>query len=156
MNIEKLLKKQSELDKMILNKKKITHYPYAEIRLALLVELGELANEVQSFKYWKDNKNINRDKILEEYADCLHFALSLENYLNECNSYDINIVAFKNKDMDSITMDLVTCFRRIIDTSDILEGILQLGGDLGFNEKEIEKAYLDKHEINYERQRRGY
>ncbi|QQH49790.1 dUTP diphosphatase [Mycoplasmopsis bovis] len=32
-----------------------------------------LANEVQSFKYWKANKSINREKALEEFADMLHF-----------------------------------------------------------------------------------
>ena len=44
-------------------------------------ELGELMNELPTyFKYWKKTSADNKEKALEEYVDCLHFAVSLLNY----------------------------------------------------------------------------
>lgn len=48
-----------------------------ERQVALMTELGELFNEMQNFKYWKHNKDIQIDKVKEEYADVLHFIISL-------------------------------------------------------------------------------
>lgn len=39
--------------------------------LALLVELGELANETRCFKYWSIKPASAKNVVLEEYADCL-------------------------------------------------------------------------------------
>lgn len=47
-------------------------------RVALDTELGELYNELPNFKYWKKNKSTEiTDKAREEFADCLHFLISL-------------------------------------------------------------------------------
>ena len=43
--------------------------------LALKTELFELANEIESFKYWKKNKN--KTNQLEEACDVLHFVISI-------------------------------------------------------------------------------
>lgn len=45
--------------------------------LALLVELGEFANETRCFKYWSYKDPSAKEIILDEYADGLHFLLSL-------------------------------------------------------------------------------
>ena len=63
--------------------------------LALLVELGELANEWRGFKFWSTNQQPRieewqpftnpmrgeggtmKNPLLEEYVDCLHFILSI-------------------------------------------------------------------------------
>ena len=45
--------------------------------LALLVELGEFANETRCFKYWSYKGPSPKETILDEYADGLHFLLSL-------------------------------------------------------------------------------
>ena len=45
--------------------------------LALLVELGEFANETRCFKYWSYKEPSAKEVILDEYADGLHFLLSL-------------------------------------------------------------------------------
>ncbi len=44
-------------------------------RLGLLVELGELANETRCFKYWSTKNAGDREKVLEEYIDCLFMTL---------------------------------------------------------------------------------
>ena len=39
--------------------------------------MGELANEIKFFKHWQANPKISLDKIMYEYADVLHFYLSI-------------------------------------------------------------------------------
>ena len=47
-------------------------------KVALITEIGELFNEIPDFKYWKKNKNTEiTDKTKEEFADVLHFLISL-------------------------------------------------------------------------------
>ncbi|KDE67265.1 hypothetical protein FUSO5_00175 [Fusobacterium necrophorum BFTR-1] len=49
-----------------------------DIKVALTTELGELYNENPIFKFWKEQKNIEiTDKTREEFADCLHFLISI-------------------------------------------------------------------------------
>lgn len=48
--------------------------------LAFIVELGEFANELRTFKHWS-KKSGNKEKALEEYVDALHFLLSITNRL---------------------------------------------------------------------------
>lgn len=105
MNLAKLFKMQKELDARILAK----HPPQegedrlAKKILALLVELGELANCWRGFKYWSndqeprirdldiksirkirdgqitDIEQLFKNPLLEEYVDGLHFFLSIGN-----------------------------------------------------------------------------
>lgn len=39
---------------------------------------------------------------------------------------------------------------------DILHFWLSIGNALGFSSEEVEQAYINKNELNYERQRKGY
>ena len=48
-------------------------------RLELLVELGELANETSCFKYWSMKQTGEKEKVLEEYIDCLFMTLYFSN-----------------------------------------------------------------------------
>ena len=59
--------------------------------LALLVEIGELANETRCFKYWSNKPASEREVILEEYGG-LHFILSIGIDLGiDKTSYSINV-----------------------------------------------------------------
>ena len=170
MEVKELLKMQKELDKLIFKNSNIKEYPISKIRLALLTEVGELANEVQSFKYWKHNKNIKREKILEEWADCFHFALSLENELNSFAIYigDCTLLEFIKQcdeelykiDVDKDTFnDLIflTTFKTLISTvSSPLAQILMLGYRLDITPNEMEKAYKAKYKKNIQRQKDNY
>lgn len=47
-------------------------------KVALITEIGELYNELPDFKYWKKNKTTEiADTAKEEFADVLHFVISL-------------------------------------------------------------------------------
>jgi dimeric dUTPase (all-alpha-NTP-PPase superfamily) len=50
-------------------------------QIALFTEVAEFCNELQSFKYWKQNKSVNEKALIEEFVDILFFWLSLANQL---------------------------------------------------------------------------
>ncbi len=167
MNLKKMLEDQKKLDTAIFKNAGISEYPLENIKLALLVELGELANEDKSFKYWKKNKKTDRTKLLDEMADCLHFALSLENYyLKKYSDYDMskydfeNAIAFKEMhkptEKDITEAFLYACTSITNADKDTLMVIIGLGITLDISLEEMEKAYYKKHKENYKRQEEGY
>ena len=77
-----LVKKQAELDQLIIQKsptdlKWVSHFNAKRLKLALLVEVGEFANEIKSFKAWRKKPEIDWKKAKEELIDCLCFFFGL-------------------------------------------------------------------------------
>src|SRR6266487_4141554 len=91
--IKKLQLEQENLDQFIRQKKNLTDTntkeSFIRTKVALLVEIGELANELKTFKHWKSQKDINWEKAKEELIDCLHF------YLSWANSFGIDFADYK-------------------------------------------------------------
>lgn len=151
MDILLMLQAQADLDEFTLKRAGVEGYPKENIELALRVELGELVQEWKGFKYWKKSKgDVDRAKLLEEWADCMHFALSLEN--NRCRN--------EQESHDTITEDyegitVLESLNRAFETLTLLD-IVWLGLDLGFTEKELEDAYYNKNTKNWERMRGNY
>ena len=79
MEFQKLFHMQAELDAFIAATQNIERDVFKEKSLALLVELSELANETRCFKFWSTKGPSERDVILEEFVDSIHFMLSLGN-----------------------------------------------------------------------------
>lgn len=83
MGFKKLLELQKELDDYILEQKvgscsRAEHIDFLPERLlALHVEVSELANATRCFKYWSEKGPESKERLLDEYADCLHFLLSV-------------------------------------------------------------------------------
>ena len=156
----KMLEMQKMLDASIFEKHGIKEYPYENMRIALLVELGELLNELPTkFKHWKKTAVDNRDKALVEYVDCLHFALSLHNYYN----FKIDIEAlekshnFEYMRENSKSYSVAELLENIVRSKALtLHYTLVLGYKLGFTWKEIYGAYMAKNEVNYGRLASGY
>ena len=67
---------QIRLDKAVKEAHKMNQDYSNQMIIALYTEVGEFANEIQSFKYWKKSKNIDQNNLLEEFADGLHFLIS--------------------------------------------------------------------------------
>ena len=83
-DIEELLKRQAMLDKKFDEKETARKRTAKRIKVAYLAEVGkliqELKNDWNDWNYWKNStKKINKQRVLEELSDCLHFLLS---YLN--------------------------------------------------------------------------
>lgn len=78
MNTITLFKMQKALDSHIESQHGLQNEDLFERKvLALLVEIGELANETRCFKFWSVKPSSERNVILEEFVDGVHFILSL-------------------------------------------------------------------------------
>lgn len=145
-----------------------TEYEDTKVLLALYDELGEVNHELKAlWCYWKKTqKPINEKNLLEELADCWHFALSY--YYHEHNE-DFDIAArrlFRNHVMvrpeRSIRKSLRNyemCYERLIKTSSaftVLENLLEISLWCGFTFEQIYEAYLKKNNINWKRLKTGY
>ena len=160
MEITKLLKIQKKLDDAIQSKHNVTSDEIVNRKIiALYVEIGEFINEVASFKYWKSNKNISKEKVLEEYVDCLHFYLTL--FIYKDLNKDVTMGKIKN-DFNEMTLDLyksITKLQEKLSKENLYESFkifLAIGKKLGFEWKEIEEYYLMKNKVNFQRLKNNY
>lgn len=177
MNLNKLYEKQAKLDKYILEnnwaregKKMSKEELLDNTVLALLVEVGELANTTRCFKHWSTKGMMNKEIVLDEMADVLHFYLSIGNQIDDNITIfrDVESRIGKIKDKSYIIkrlyywivkFDVYHEYQHEYDYDSykkIGDWIRELYNDLGFTDKEVEQAYLKKHEENYRRQREGY
>ena len=160
MNLDKLYKMQAELDKHILEKHNIKMSKEELLDntiLALLVEVGELANTTRCFKHWSKKGMMEKEFVLDELADVIHFYLSIGNQQGHIWEYlDFGL---KNSGLIKEFQKLYFWASRKIDYmayQEIGDKIYNISKELGFTGKEVESAYLLKHEENYKRQREGY
>lgn len=161
MDWYKLFSMQKKLDEYIAENNQLKETDLFNRKyLALLVELGELANETRCFKFWSSKTKGDRTKILEEYVDGIHFILSLgiEKGFN-FSSDDIEETSLHETEQFIKVFEACVNFKKIIDQNNyniLFKNYLQLGQLLGFSEKDIQHAYYEKNKINYERQLQGY
>lgn len=163
MNFNKLFMMQKGLDEHI----EIQHGLLEENLfdrkiLALLVELGELANETRCFKFWSLKAASDREVILEEFVDGVHFILSLG---LECGHTEMENMEKSDCKKNSVTeqflyvYEVINQFKQDSSFSNYInmfQGYLDLAIHLGFSHEQIEEAYIKKNEVNYERQEKGY
>ncbi|MDD4291161.1 MAG: dUTPase [Clostridia bacterium] len=75
-----IFEEQGKLDDYITQKRNLDKGDMSEwvqrILLAMLSEMSELLDEV-NYKWWKNPKKIDEDKVKEECVDVLHFFVSL-------------------------------------------------------------------------------
>ena len=164
MNLQKLFEMQHKLDQHI---EKEHPQQEGENRrrkkiLALLVEIGELANETRCFKFWSVKPPAPRERQLEEAADILHFILSIGNDLKIDGEQTIK--PHKLAALESQFLWLFECVQCLyteeldqeatwIETMDVFSGLIEM---LGFTWEQIEEAYYRKNEINHARQVNKY
>lgn len=110
----------------------------------------------------------NRNPLLEEYVDCLHFILSigLELNINVKGMEKFSVFdTYPNRTEIFIFSKLFKDISNMLgqENDDVLadyyrsfQWLLELGCKLGFTWEQIEQAYYDKNEINHERQNTGY
>lgn len=155
-----LFEMQEQLDKRIQSEHNLTGNQFDERLLALLVELGELANETRCFKFWSTKGPSAQVTILEEYVDGVHFLLSLGLSLdykkNQFAEGDYYLTATDGF-LDVYNKTNVFAISRTEQSYDVLIGAyLALGATLGFTQEMIFKAYVSKNEANHVRQDNGY
>ena len=162
MNFKVLFNMQKELDTKIQTQHNLENEDLIDRKiLALLVEIGELANETRCFKFWSLKPPAHADTILEEYVDGIHFILSL--------GLEMNIdITMNFEDLESsktvseqflIVYEKVSVFKQdasVTNYKTLFEEYLLLGNLLGFTSIQMEKAYISKNEVNHKRQQQGY
>lgn len=166
MDLEKLYKLQEKLDRHILamNKVEMSSQKLLDNTiLALLVEVGELANTTRCFKHWSTKGMMEKEVVLDELADVWHFYLSIGNQLNiKLNKCNVGMTKHRHKETQ-IFNNIYFWILRLQEFPDNEVNYIQIGWTLNhlswklrFTDKEVEQAYLKKHEENYKRQREGY
>ncbi|MEW6243995.1 MAG: dUTPase [Bacillota bacterium] len=76
--LERIFALQRQFDEDLARRRGLTYRPEVWVQkevLAMLSELAELLDEV-NFRWWKDPRPIDREKVLEELVDLLHFFIS--------------------------------------------------------------------------------
>lgn len=153
---------QRKLDARIKQEHKLLKQDvFSDKILALYVELGELANETRCFKFWSNKKASEHEVILEEFVDGIHFILSL--------GIEKDLYFIDEKKEASVSKNLTNIFNEVFhfiyqfsqEQNDstyqqLFLSYLALGNKLGFSNKEIYQAYLEKNEVNHQRQDDGY
>ncbi|WP_422122990.1 dUTP diphosphatase [Planococcus sp. X10-3] len=163
MNLEKLFTMQEELDRYIQKNNNVEGDLFDKKGLALIVELAELANETRAFKFWSSKGPSDREVILEEYVDSIHFLLSLG------IDQDLNMLKEWPEPVPLADKDLTALFLKT--NKSILEFMEQhsmstyqtvwscygaIAEILGFTYDDVMDAYLAKNQKNYDRQKDGY
>ncbi|MCG1022108.1 dUTP diphosphatase [Sutcliffiella horikoshii] len=162
MKLHKLYDMQRELDEKIESQHGLIKENLVEEKiLALLVELGELANETRCFKFWSVKPPAERNVILEEYVDGVHFILSLGLTFGFGEEVSIGLTRQGESitEQFNIVYHLVSVFRNDVSEENynvLVDSYMQLGEMLGFSWEEVEGAYLEKNKVNHERQEQGY
>lgn len=161
INLEELYQLQAGLDADIAQKHGVTYEStHSKRLLALIVELGELANETRCFKYWSNKGPSEKSIVMDEYADGLHFLLSLGIPLHaRKNKYEIKR---SGKDLTLQFHDLYQAATRLLSDytlesyEDCFQKYLNLAADLGSTSDDIIEAYKSKLKVNYHRQETNY
>lgn len=159
--LDELFLAQKELDATIAKNHNISYETTRHRRImACLVEIGELANATRCFKYWSNKGKESDDIVLDEYADGLHFLLSLGiDIKTNKNSYNIT------KHQDNLTDQFLEIYHRLDEFRKkqddktyirAFQSFLNLLPLLGYRWISLRKAYFKKLGVNYNRQENNY
>jgi dimeric dUTPase (all-alpha-NTP-PPase superfamily) len=174
---------QQEFDQTLIQDKELVPGELFDKKLlAVKAELGELANEHRGFKFWSENQKPSYTKVeeldahqvresnplLEEYADCIKFSLSL--------AADLGIEASglydwypEPEDSDTVrTFNLAYYYISVLSVTadrslqrnyfqNFFLNLVALGlNHFEFTEEQIIEAFKEKHQVNYKRLETGY
>lgn len=156
-----LYNKQAELDATIAANHNVSYETTRPRRtLALLVEFGEFANSTRCFKYWSNKGPEEKERVLDEYADGLHFFLSLGIDIKSSK----RIFSFTKHENDLTaqilkTYSLTLNFMKKQDEKSYVkafQAFLNIVPLLHVRWNTIAEAYYKKLGVNYNRQETNY
>ena len=161
INLKELYSLQASLDAEIAENHGVSYETTFEKRLlALIVEIGELANETRCFKYWSNKGPSPKEVVMDEFADGIHFLLSLGIPLG-ANKYEYQI----RKSELSLTRQILEVYKAatlLVDHYDLthyedaFQKYLNLSASIGMSEEEIIGSYKAKLKVNHTRQETNY
>lgn len=175
MNLQRIFSMQGELDTRIeeLHKLNKTDTKLKKM-LALVVEVGEFANETRTFKFWSSKGSSEKKVILEEYVDGIHFLVGIgldvgaqpTVLLQELIKSTPKLLEIDESDeIMSVITRIGNLYNNVRDDSgnraielwvSLFVQYINLGKLFGFTLEEMEGAYFMKNEKNHQRQDNGY
>ncbi len=164
LEISELFQMQKSLDQYIQNEHGLDGEDlFVKKVLALVVEVGELANETRCFKFWSSKPAAEKEVILEEFVDGIHFILSLGLEIGiSTEHFSLGEVDYLETDLSSQFLNVYGAIsdfkenRSIANYQNLFQQFLYVANLLGFSHEEIISAYKQKNEVNYNRQKEGY
>ncbi|PEO30892.1 dUTP diphosphatase [Bacillus toyonensis] len=169
LNIQKIFEAQDKLDRKVVEVHGLEGQNLTgDVTQALYTELGELSNEIGFFKYWKKNKKDDKARQYDEWADCMHFMASLG------NKYGHSEFVLSDRGIEALEISMQTLELDVIRYHQLFEEIytanmnskvgytyalcalLAIGANVGMTYEDMEKAYFDKNQVNYDRLASGY
>lgn len=161
IELKPLINEQAKLDAHIQSQHQVTYANTRDKRiLALLVEIGEMINETKTFKFWSKKPSAEKPIILDEYADGLHFLLSLSiEVQSQKMNYEIQPLQV------TLTQATILVFQHVSELSkhwhvkhleSAFQAYLNLIPLLGFTADDVVQAYFKKLGVNYTRQQNAY
>lgn len=152
---------QKDLDLEIANNHHITYENTRNKRIvALLVELGEFANTTRTFKFWSNKTMEEKAVVLDEFADGLHFLLSLgidKGYIVDTIEVEDDNNALTENLLE--TYNLVSLYSKEQNIHNYLKmftSYLRALFKIGCSWKEAKDAYYIKCKVNHHRQETNY
>ena len=170
-DIEYLLTQQEKLDKDIREKESINEVGWRygldkQHEIALRVEVHEFINECHDvWKYWK-SKPIDKNRIIDEAVDVIHFVMLLKNKLWGRSYSQTPLIEEEFKEVAE-SPRFKTLEKPLNLIFELLESeynsyvtqlylVLKILDHYGFTSKDIIDAYNRKNKINFERMARNY
>lgn len=152
---------QQKFDKRVIRQLGINQPTVAQKALAVVVELGEFANDEGSMKYWKKRKTQDLQKALFEYIDMLKFTISLAYELDLTHKHFEVAKPIYYQTMDEQLMALGYCAMMVgkhpaievkREHTLIIFGLLKgVQAHCSFTDKKVWDAWHLKHEENVKR-----
>ncbi|MGM9985653.1 MAG: dUTP diphosphatase [Bacillaceae bacterium] len=162
MDIIELFRMQRDLDDKIFNRCNINRKEVVKDKtLALLVEVGKIAATTRCFTYWKEQSPIEKKEMLANYVDGLHFLLSIGIDLAVDRHFLCNQCVGASKSEVEKFLDVYAKIVRfgqqpsITNYMDMMKNYLRLGEMLKLLPSEIEEGYMQKNQLNKEREKCG-
>lgn len=165
MKLQKYFSYQSEIDDRIIHEKHLMGRDlFSKNRIALMVEIAELANEFpETFKYWSNKKNQYK-KALIELVDIFNITLSIGLYFGKVPGQYVYHVSYmpinshRHLKLEDVFKEFMVSAANIEPKNYVMfmNDFLALIHTLGFSWEEFEDAYYAKLEINHDRQANGY
>lgn len=161
MNLTECLQKQKTLDERIMALHgQVRESTRLKRILALIVEIAELANETRAFKYWSLKGPSDRDTLLEEFSDTVHFILSLGIDLGHDElTFDHEPSPLNLSELFiEWTKEAVLLNEHFneIQYQKVLTRMGQVADACGFSEEDILYSYHAKNDTNHKRQDQSY
>ncbi len=161
VNLKELYNLQAQLDAEIAEKHNVSYATTHSRRLlALIVEIGELANETRCFKYWSNKGPSAKEIVMDEFADGLHFLLSLGIPL-KANKFEYEIEK-SNEDLTIQFHNVYKLATSLLDNYDLkhyeacFQAYLNLTASINMSVDDIINSYKSKLSVNYKRQETNY